>query len=91
MVIHDNTANAYVGMIVKQGDQLYDEGTAGYRVTGPHNHIEIGIGNFKGMYVLNNHGVWMMPGNVDPSDVLFADDTKIINGGGLIWEKFLHH
>lgn len=87
MVIHDNTANAYVGMIVKQGDQLYDEGTAGYRVTGPHNHIEIGIGNFKGMYVLNNHGVWMMPGNVDPSDVLFADDTKIINGGGLIWEK----
>lgn len=86
MVIHDNTANAYPGLVVKQGDQLFEEGTAGF-ATGNHSHLEFGVGNYRGQYVMNGYGVWMMPGNVDPSDVLFADDTRIINGGGLIWEK----
>lgn len=86
MVIHDNTANAYKGMTIAQGQQLFSEGTAGY-ATGNHNHIEVGIGQFKGMYVLNAYGVYMMPGNVNPADVFFVDDTRIINGGGLNWAK----
>ena len=84
MVIHDNTANAYKGMTIAQGQQLFSEGTAG-KATGNHNHIEVGIGQFKGMYVLNAYGVYMMPGNVNPADVFFVDDTRIINGGGLNW------
>ena len=84
MVIHDNTANAYKGMTIAQGQQLFSEGTAG-NATGNHNHIEVGIGQFKGMYVLNAYGVYMMPGNVNPASVLFVDDTQIINGGGLNW------
>lgn len=86
MVIHDNTANAYKGMTIAQGQQLFSEGTAG-KATGNHNHIEVGIGQFKGMYVLNAYGVYMMPGNVNPADVFFIDDTQIINGGGLNWTK----
>lgn len=86
MVIHDNTANAYKGMTIAQGQQLFSEGTAG-KATGNHNHIEVGIGQFKGMYVLNAYGVYMMPGNVNPADVFFVDDTRIINGGGLNWAK----
>lgn len=86
MVIHDNTANAYKGMTIAQGQQLFSEGTAG-NATGNHNHIEVGIGQFKGMYVLNAYGVYMMPGNVNPADVFFVDDTQIINGGGLNWAK----
>lgn len=84
MVIHDNTANAKVGLTVPQGTQLFSEGTAGM-ATGNHNHIEVGIGAYKGMYVLNGYGVYMMPGNVRPDDVFFANDTQIINGGGLNW------
>ena len=84
MVIHDNTANAYKGMTIAQGQQLFSEGTAG-NATGNHNHIEVGIGQFKGMYILNAYGVYMMPGNVNPADVFFVDDTQIINGGGLNW------
>lgn len=86
MVIHDNTANAYKGMTIAQGQQLFSEGTAG-KATGNHNHIEVGIGQFKGMYVLNAYGVYMMPGNVNPADVFFVNDTQIINGGGLNWAK----
>lgn len=84
MVIHDNTANAYVGMKIKQGQQLFSEGTAG-NATGNHNHIEVAVGQFRGMYVLNGYGVYMMPGNINPAEVFFVDDTQIINGGGLNW------
>ncbi len=86
MVGHDNTANAYVGMKIKQGEQLFEEGTAGM-ATGNHNHIEVAIGKFKSMYVLNKYGVYMLPNCVNPADVFFVDDTKIINGGGLKWKK----
>lgn len=87
MVIHDNTANAYKGMKISQGQQLFSEGTAG-NATGNHNHLEVAIGRYGGVkYVLNGYGVYMLPNNVDPSDVFFANDTQIINGGGLLWKN----
>ena len=86
MVIHDNTANAYVGMKIPQGSQLFSEGTMGM-ATGNHNHIEVAPCAFTRMYVLNSSGVYMMPNNVNPADVFFIDDTRIINGGGLNWAK----
>lgn len=84
MVGHDNTANAYVGMKIKQGEQLFSEGTAG-NADGNHNHIEVAIGEFTSMYVLNSYGVYMLPNNVNPAEVFFIDDTEIINNGGLDW------
>ena len=86
MVIHDNTANAYIGMKIPQGSQLFSEGTMGM-ATGNHNHIEVAPCAFTRMYVLNSSGVYMMPNNVNPADVFFVDDTRIINGGGLNWAK----
>lgn len=86
MVIHDNTANAYVGMKIPQGSQLFSEGTKGM-ATGNHNHIEVAPCAFTRMYVLNSRGVYMMPNNVNPADIFFVDDTRIINGGGLNWAK----
>lgn len=86
MVIHDNTANAYVGMKIPQGSQLFSEGTMGM-ATGNHNHIEVAPCAFTRMYVLNSSGVYMMPNNVNPADIFFVDDTRIINGGGLNWAK----
>lgn len=86
MIIHDNTANAYVGMKIKQGVQIADEGTAGF-ATGNHNHFEVKLGKFTHKYILNSYGVYMMPGNINPAEVFFVDDTKIINGGGLKWKK----
>lgn len=84
MVGHDNTANAYVGMKIKQGTQLFSEGTAG-NATGNHNHIEVALGTYKSMYVRNKYGVYMLPNSVNPADVFFSNDTQIINGGGLNW------
>lgn len=52
-----------------------------------HSHIEVKTSAFTQMYVLNAYGVYMMPGNVNPADVFFVDDTRIINGGGLNWGK----
>lgn len=93
MVLHDDTANAYVGMKIPQGSQLFSEGTAG-NATGNHNHIEVALGKYSGtMYTksgyLTNWGttVWMMPNNINPSEVFFVDDTNIIDNGGLNWRK----
>ena len=91
MVLHDNTANAYVGMKISQGQQLFSEGTAG-NATGNHNHIEVALGKMGSTHYVKsgyttawNTTVYMMPNNINPSEVFFADDTNIINGGGLNW------
>lgn len=82
---HDNTANAYVGMVIKQGIQLFSEGTAG-KATGNHNHIEVSLGKWGGtFYEQNAYGAYMLPNNVNPADVFFSDDTQILSSGGLNW------
>lgn len=92
MVLHDDTANAYVGMTISQGQQLFTEGTAG-NATGNHNHIEVALGKFSGTHYVKSGKltawgttVYMMPNNINPAEVFFVDDTKIVNGGGLNWE-----
>ncbi len=91
MVIHDNTADAYVGLTVSQGQQLFSEGTAG-NATGNHNHIEVALGQWTGTHYVASGGVtawgttvYMMPGNINPAEVFFVDDTQILNGGDLDW------
>ncbi len=91
MVIHDSTADAYVGLTVSQGQQLFSEGTAG-NATGNHNHIEVALGQWTGTHYVESGGltawgstVYMLPGNINPAEVFFVDDTQILNGGGLDW------
>lgn len=93
MVIHDNTADAYVGLTVSQGQQLFSEGTAG-NATGNHNHIEVALGQWTGTHYVASGGVtawgttvWMLPGNINPAEVFFVDDTTIINNGDLDWSS----
>lgn len=84
---HDNVLNAYVGMVIPQGTQLFSEGTGG-NATGNHNHFEIGLGKYDGIFwTPNAYNVYVIRNGVNPADVWFVDDTTIINGGGLDWKK----
>lgn len=74
---HDNSFNAKVGMIVKQGQQLGNMGTKG-QATGVHCHIEFAKG--KQSLVKNKYGVWGLTNAVEFEDACFMDDTNIIYG-----------
>lgn len=75
------------GKAFKQGEKIYDEGTAG-RATGNHVHINVAKGKFPGGYPLvqNEHGVWEIKNEVTPMSVFFIDDTEIIKDAGYKWE-----
>lgn len=88
---HDNsTADLFKGKKIKQGQHLYDEGTAG-RATGNHIHYGVSTGKFAGGYPLikNEFGNWELPGEVNAWDVFFVNDTTIRNGGGYNWKTFM--
>ena len=74
---HDNTRNSYVGMIIKQGQQLGNMGTKG-NATGVHCHIEFAKG--KQGYVKNKYGNGGLSNAVEFEDACFMDDTNIIRG-----------
>lgn len=78
------------GKTFKQGDKIYDEGTAG-RATGNHVHINVAIGKYAGGYPLiqNQHGVWEIKNEVPPYDVWFINDTQVINDAGYPWKIFV--
>lgn len=87
---HDNnTADVFKGKKIAQGEHLYDEGTAGH-ATGNHIHYGVSLGKFTGGYPLikNEFGNWELPGEVNPYDVLFVNDTVIKNGGGYDWQVY---
>lgn len=80
MTVHDDTLNAYPGMIVNQGDQLGNMGTKGY-ATGVHCHIECSQSDDTSWWQ-NSYGNWNFNYEVDPEDVFFMDNTNILNGMG---------
>lgn len=80
MTVHDDTLNAYPGMIVEQGNQLGNMGTKG-NATGVHCHIECSQSDDTSWYQ-NDYGNYMFNYEVDPEDVFFMDDTNIIWGYG---------
>ena len=86
MTAHDDTFNARVGQIVKQGMQLGNMGTKG-NATGVHCHIEIaqtryGINNWH----KNNYGIWCFDSEYDTDESYFVDNTNIIYGMGGSWK-----
>lgn len=80
MTCHDDTMDAYPGLVVPQGNQLGNMGTKG-NATGVHCHIECSQSSDTS-WVKNSYGNWCFKTEVDPENVFFMDNTKIINGLG---------
>ena len=88
--VHDDTFNAYVGMVVPQGSQLGNMGTKGY-ATGVHLHIEFIQSSYPG-WVQNSYGVWTFNGTESfVDDTFYIDDTNVIYGGAGNWRKVTTH
>lgn len=80
MTVHDDTMDAYPGLIIPQGYQLGNMGTKG-NATGVHCHIEITQSDST-EWIQNQYGNWCFPSETDPEDVFFMNDTNILNGTG---------
>lgn len=87
---HDETFDAQIGQIVRQGEQLGNMGNragGGAISTGVHCHIEIAqhkydISNWK----KNRYGIYCFPDETDTDDCYFVDNTNIIYGMGGNWK-----
>lgn len=80
MTVHDDTMDAYPGLVVPQGNQLGNMGTKG-NADGVHCHIEISQSDDTSWYK-NKYGNYMFNYEHDPEDCFFMDNTNIINGIG---------
>ena len=80
MTVHDDSMNAYPGLVVPQGNQLGNMGTKG-NATGVHCHIEFSQSDDTSWYK-NAYGNYMFNYEYDPEDVMFMDNTNIIHGYG---------
>lgn len=87
---HDETFDAQIGQVVKQGQQLGNMGSkagGGAYSTGVHCHIEIAqhkydISNWK----KNAYGIYCFANETDTDDCYFVDNTNIIYGMGGNWK-----
>ena len=80
MSVHDDTMDAYPGLIVPQGNQLGNMGTKG-NATGVHCHIEFSESSDTS-WIKNEYKNYCFNSEVDPEDVMFMDETNILNGIG---------
>lgn len=87
---HDNTFDAKVGQIVKQGQQLGNMGNKagnGGVSTGIHCHIEIAQNKYTiSNWQKNSHGIYCFPKEYDTDACYFMDGTNILNGMGGSWK-----
>lgn len=87
---HDETFDAQIGQVVRQGEQLGNMGAkhnGGTKATGVHCHIEIAqhkydISNWK----KNRYDIYCFPNETDTDDCYFMDNTNIIYGMGGNWK-----
>lgn len=87
---HDNTFDAKVGQIVKQGQQLGNMGDKagnGGKAYGVHCHIEIAQNKYTiSNWQKNSQGIYCFPKEYDTDASYFMDGTNIINGMGGSWK-----
>ena len=84
--VHDDSFDAYVGMVVQQGHQLGNMGTKG-NTTGVHLHIEFIQSVYPG-WIQNGYGVWTFNGNESyVDDTFYVDDTNVITPMAGNWRK----
>ncbi len=78
MTCHDNTFDAKVGQVVKQGEQLGNMGTKG-NATGVHVHFQ-GAQTSDTTWIKNSYGIYYFPsGEKDIDELCYMDDTNIMN------------
>ena len=80
MTVHDDSFDAYLGLIVPQGNQLGNMGTKGI-ATCVHCHIECSESDSTS-WTRNSYGNYCFNSEVDPEDVFFMDETNILHGYG---------
>lgn len=87
MTAHDDSFDACVGQIVKQGEQLGNMGMNG-NATGVHCHIEIAqhLYNMTNWHK-NQYGIYCFNDESDTDACYFVDNTNIIEGMGGSWKK----
>lgn len=84
--VHDNSFNAYVGMVVDQGEQLGNMGDAG-KAYGVHLHIEFTQSANTNM-AYNSYGIYTFTATESyVDDTFYVNDTNIIYGGQGNWRK----
>ncbi len=92
MLLHDNNIDDLpMGKIIKQGEKLYDEGTAG-KATGNHIHIEFAFGVLDvkkryGSAVKGGTTYYFLPNAVSIEHVCYMNDTPIL-AGKADWETY---
>lgn len=77
VIAHDNSLDAYVGQVIRQGEQWGNKGDKG--ATGSyHCHIECGLGLYDfHNWSQNEYGIWCMPNEIDLDSVFFCDGTEV--------------
>lgn len=85
MIVHDDSFDARVGQLVKQGEQIGNMGTKG-NATGVHCHIEISQSKTT-TWTKNKYGIYCFPNEYDTDACYFVDNTNILNGLGGKWKK----
>lgn len=83
MTAHDESFNARVGMIVRQGDILTTMGMRG-NATGVHTHIQTAQTKDTSWYP-NRYNIYQFNDEVDLDDCYFVDNTEILHGMGGNW------
>lgn len=84
--VHDNSFNAYVGMVVDQGEQLGNMGDAG-KAYGVHLHLEFTQSANTNM-AYNSYGIYTFTATESyVDDTFYVNDTNIIYGGQGNWRK----
>lgn len=85
---HDDSFDAYPGLIIPQGNQLGNMGTKSEKgdVTGVHCHIEIAQEKYDiNNWHRNQYNIWCFDKEYDTDDSYFVDNTNIIKGNGGNW------
>ena len=85
MTVHDDSFDAYVGLVVPQGNQLGNMGTKG-NATGVHCHIEVSQ-SADTSWTKNQYGIYHFNNEYDLDDCYFVDNTNILNGMGGNWKN----
>lgn len=84
--VHDNSFNAYPGMVIKQGQQLGNMGNAG-KANGVHLHIEFTQSSNSNM-AYNSYGIYTFTATESyVDDTFYVDDTNIITPMAGNWRK----
>lgn len=83
-ICHDESFNAYVGMKLKQGEQLGNMGAKG-GATGVHCHIQIAQTDDT-TFFQNKYGIYQFNKEVYCDEAMFIDGTTIVDTGKAKWK-----